>query len=116
LRDIDEDAGIGRVYLPFEALAAASIIPRTTETLVAEPNLDASARWLAAKAEHHFTEAHAILAARPKGRLIAPKLMDAAYSRVLTRMLDQGWHAPRRRISTDKPRLLLTLARLLITG
>lgn len=116
LRDIDEDAGIGRVYLPMEALAAAGIIPRTPEALITDGNLDAAARWLAAKAEHHFTEAHAILAARPKGRLIAPKLMDAAYSRILTRMLAQGWAAPRQRVRTNKLRLLLTLTGLWLTG
>ena len=116
LRDIDEDAGIGRVYIPMEALAAAGITPHTPETLVAEPELDKAARWLAARAEQHFAEAHAILAARPKGKLIAPKLMDAAYSRVLQQMRAQGWAAPRQRVSTDKFRLLLTLARLWLTG
>ena len=116
LRDIDEDAGIGRVYMPMEALAAAGITPHTPETLVAEPELDKAARWLAARAEQHFAEAHAILAARPKGKLIAPKLMDAAYSRVLQQMRAQGWAAPRQRVSTDKFRLLLTLARLWLTG
>lgn len=115
LRDIDEDAGIGRVYLPMEALAVAGIVPRTPEALLAEPELDKAARWLAARAEQHFAEAHAILAARPKGRLIAPKLMDAAYSGVLRRMLAQGWRAPRRRVSTNKPLLLVTLVRLWLT-
>ncbi len=116
LRDIDEDAGIGRVYLPLEALEAAGIVPTTPEALVAEPNLDKAARWLAAHAQQHFAEAHAILAARPKGRLIAPKLMDAAYSRILQRMLAQGWAPPRQRVRTSKLALLFTLARLWLTG
>ena len=47
LRDIDEDAGIGRVYLPMDALAAAGITPTTPEALLAEPGLDAAAHWLA---------------------------------------------------------------------
>ena len=116
LRDIDEDAAIGRVYLPLEALESAGIRPTTPAAFVDEPDLDTAAHWLAAKAEHHFTEAHAILAARPKGRLIAPKLMDAAYSRILDRMLAQGWAAPRPRVRTNKPALLFTLARLWLTG
>ena len=116
LRDIDEDAGIGRVYLPMEALAAAAIIPRTPEALLAEPELDVAARWLAAKAEHHFTQAHAILAARPKGHLIAPKLMDAAYSRILRQLLAQGWQLPRRRVRTNKALLALTLLKLWLFG
>ncbi len=116
LRDIDEDAGIGRVYLPLEALEAAGIGPTTPDALAADPRLDEAARWLSAKAEAHFAEAHAILAARPNGRLIAPKLMDAAYSRLLARMIAQGWMPPRRRVRTNKALLALHLAKLWLLG
>ncbi|HZU64758.1 MAG TPA: presqualene diphosphate synthase HpnD [Novosphingobium sp.] len=111
LRDIDEDAGIGRVYLPAEALALAGISPTTPAALVAEPNLDAAARWLAARAEIHFREAGAILAARPRGHLVAPRLMEAAYSRILARLLAQGWQAPRRRIKVSKLALAFSALR-----
>ena len=56
-------------------------------------------------------EAGAILASRPRGRLIAPQLMEAAYSRLLDRMLVQGWQLPRKRVRVSKPMLLLTLLR-----
>jgi squalene synthase HpnD len=111
LRDIDEDAGIGRVYLPKEALAAAGIVPASPEAVIADPRIDLAARWLARKAQAHFAAANAILAARPKGHLIAPRLMDSAYSRVLDRMIRQGWQAPRQRIGTSKWRLALALVR-----
>lgn len=111
LRDIDEDAGIGRVYLPREALDAAGIEPSTPEALVADPRVDQAARWLAPKAQAHFKAAHAILATRPKGHLIAPRLMDSAYSRVLAKMIRQGWKLPRRRIGTSKWRLVIALIR-----
>lgn len=111
LRDIDEDAGIGRVYLPREALAAAGIVPTTPGEVAADPRLDLAARWLAPKASAHFAAAHAILAAKPKGHLIAPRLMDSAYSRVLAKMIRRGWHAPRQRIGTSKWRLVLALVR-----
>ncbi len=111
LRDIDEDAGIGRVYLPREALDAAGIAPVTPAQVVADPRLERAARWLAPKAQAHFAEAHAILAARPRGHLIAPRLMDSAYSRILERMVRQGWQAPRQRIGTSKWRLALALVR-----
>lgn len=111
LRDIDEDAGIGRVYLPKEALDAAGIVPTTPEALVADPRLDAAARWLAPKAKAHFAKAHAILATKPKGHLIAPWLMDSAYSRVIDGMIRQGWQRPRKRIGTSKWRLVLALIR-----
>jgi phytoene synthase len=111
LRDIDEDAGIGRVYLPREALACAGIVPTTPEALVAEPRLEAAARWLAEKAQRHFTEANAILAARPAGHLIAPRLMEAAYSRLLERMIRQGWQVPRTRVRVSKFALLFSILR-----
>jgi len=115
LRDLDEDAEIGRIYLPIEALRHAGIQPTTPAALVADPGLDAAARWLAAHAEAHFAKAHTLLAAGPKGRLIAPKLMDAAYSRILSTMQAQGWAPPRRRVRTNKLALLFTLARLMLT-
>ena len=116
LRDLDEDAGIDRVYLPIEALTHAGIRPATPAALMADPGMDSAARWLAARAEAHFVEAGACLAARPKGKLIAPRLMEEAYALVLRRMLAQGWHAPRRRVSTSKPRLLFSLLRHLVMG
>src|ERR1700712_5853693 len=61
LRDIDEDAGIGRVYLPREALDAAGIVPTTPEAVAADPRIDLAARWLAPKAQAHFAAAHAVL-------------------------------------------------------
>jgi phytoene synthase len=111
LRDIDEDAAIGRVYLPEEALAAAGILPQTPPQVAADPRLDTAARWLLPHAERHFAAAHAILASRPRGRLIAPRLMDAAYGKVLAKMKRRGWQAPRRRVGVSKPGLILSLIR-----
>jgi presqualene diphosphate synthase len=116
LRDIDEDAGIGRVYLPIEALTHAGITPSTPAALLTEPALDSAARWLAPKAEQHFAQAGAILSKNPKGLLLAPKLMQASYSRILRKLLRQGWHAPRQRVSTNKPLLILTALKLWALG
>ena len=116
LRDIDEDAEIGRVYLPLEALEAAEIRPSTIEALVAHPNLDTAARWLAARAESHFAEADKVLSGKPKGLLLAPKLMEASYSRILRKLIAQGWQAPRQRVSTNKPLLILTAIKLWLLG
>ena len=116
LRDIDEDAGIGRVYLPAEALAHAGITPTTPEALCAEPRLDAAARWLAPRALCHFAEAAAILATRPKGHLVAPRLMEAAYARLLRQMVAQGWALPRKRVKVSKLRLALLALRFSVLG
>lgn len=114
LRDIDEDAAIGRVYLPREALAAAGIMPGTPAALVADDRLDAAAHWLVPHAETHFSEAERILRSKPQGLMAAPRLMQAAYARVLRKMKRQGWAAPRRRIGVNKPLLALALLRHLL--
>lgn len=111
LRDIDEDAAIGRVYLPREALDAAGIVPISPEAVAADTRLDPAARWLAEKAKRHFEEANAILAAKPRGHLTAPRLMEAAYSRLLGRMNEQGWRPPRVRVRVSKLALIFSIAR-----
>ncbi len=111
LRDIDEDAGIGRLYLPLEALEAAGITAREPLAVVADPRIDAACRWVAQRAHAHYAKAAAIMATRPKGRLIAPRLMGAVYGGILKRMEAEGWATPRRRVSLSKPRLFWLLLR-----
>jgi len=112
LRDIDEDAAIGRVYLARDHLEAAGIPLTTPDDVVSDARIDAAARPLAALAEEHFRAAEAILARRPSGHLIAPRLMAAVYAPILTRMSDQGWAPPRTRIKVNKRALILTALRL----
>ena len=112
LRDIDEDAGIGRVYLAREHLEAAGVSLTTPEALAHDPKVDAAARTLAVHAQAHFKEAQAILKRRPPGHLIAPRLMAAVYSPILDRMQAQGWAPPRRRIKVNKTALIFTALRL----
>jgi len=115
LRDIDEDAAIGRVYLPGEAIAAAGIPLTAPAEVVGDPRIDDVAGGLAGQAERHFAEANAILAARPRGLLIAPRLMAVAYARLLAQMKNAGWAPPRQRVRVSKLRLLTTALRLMVT-
>ena len=115
LRDIDEDAEIGRVYLPMEALSGAGIALTTPLAVVADPRIDAAVRPLVARVHDHYRAADAVLAARPDGHLIAPRLMEAVYSKLLKRMERIGWAPPRPRVRVSKPALLWTVARLLVT-
>jgi phytoene/squalene synthetase len=83
--------------------------------VVADPRLDDAARVVADRARAHFGEANRIMAARPRGHLIAPRLMERVYAGVLARMEIAGWRPPRRRARVDKLGLLLTLVRLQLT-
>lgn len=72
LRDVDEDAEIGRLYMPLEALQAAGITARDPKAVIADSRLDTACRWVASRAHAHYAKAEAIMAQKPKGRLIAP--------------------------------------------
>jgi squalene synthase HpnD len=105
LRDLDEDARIGRLYLPREYLQAAGIA--TTEPLkaIATPAVDVACRKLAKLAHCRYEDAMRVLRARQRGRLRAPRLMGAVYSEILREMERQGWAPPRHRVRLSKPRL-----------
>ena len=112
LRDIDEDAAIGRVYLPLEAIQAQGIAVGDIAAVIGDPRIDGAGQMLARQAQEHFLTAQAILRTRPKGHLIAPKLMAAAYSQLLRRMRQAGWAPPRERVRHNRLALAWTLLRL----
>jgi squalene synthase HpnD len=111
LRDLDEDATIGRLYMPAQLLREAGIESDDPVAVVDDPKLTAAAAALAAQAQAHYKEASAVLAARPRGRMIAPRLMYGVYSRILERMTQIGWAAPRARVRVGKRELLWILIR-----
>jgi phytoene synthase len=106
LRDIDEDAAIGRLYLPREALVSAGINEVLPDTVLRHPGLGAACAEVAGRAERHFTEADRIMARCPRTSVRAPRLMAAAYGTILKGLQRRGWSAPRPRVSTDKLRLI----------
>jgi phytoene synthase len=111
LRDLDEDAGIGRLYVSSDALAAAGIPIADPATIVANPRIDIAARVLAAQARAHYAAADGVMKAASQGQLRTPRLMRAAYGRILDRMLQVGWAPPRRRVSLSRAQKLWVLVR-----
>jgi phytoene synthase len=116
LRDLDEDATIGRLYMPAELLREAGIESDDPAVVVDDPRLAAAAAALAAQAQAHYAAAQAVLAARPKGRMIAPRLMYGVYSRILERMTKIGWAPPRSRVRIGKLELIWILIRCGLLG
>ena len=109
LRDIDEDAAMGRIYLPREMLAEAGLhgavdaaqIPRHDLTLACEPLLQL--------ARQHFMAARAIMRQRPRAETRAPLLMADVYEPMLEAMMERGFDPPRRPIKRSKLRMLLAM-------
>ena len=114
LRDIDEDAAIGRLYLPREALAAAGIDTTDTQEAVASVNIGKACAAVAERARRHFREAEAIMQDGPRGVVRTPRVMAIAYESILDRLVARGWSAPREPVRLSRVRLVWTLLRHLV--
>lgn len=114
LRDLDEDAAIGRLYLPREALALAGLEQAAPADAMASPLLGQACAFLVEKAYGHFTEAEAMMARAPRALVRAPRLMGAVYRRILDRLVARGFAPPRAPVRLDKPLLIWVLIRSLI--
>ena len=106
LRDIDEDASLGRLYLPREALGSAGVTTDDPQAAAADPKLAGACVEVAARARAHFDKAGLIMAAAPRAAVKAPRLMAAAYGSILDRMLADGFAPPRRRAKASRLRLI----------
>ncbi len=106
LRDIDEDAVIGRLYLPREALGLAGIETRDPKTVAAHPNLGIACNVVVERARKHFESAEAIMARAPRRAVRAPRIMGLAYRRILDGMVARGFNPPRERVRVGKAQLI----------
>lgn len=116
LRDLDEDAAVGRLYLPRELLVQAGIESTEPAAVIGDARVDGACRALAAQALDHFKAADRLMRSKPRGSLLAPRLMGAVYRALLDRMLAEGWAAPRRRVRIGKPYLLYLVVRCGVFG
>jgi presqualene diphosphate synthase len=111
LRDLDEDAAIGRVYLPREALHAAAIEVTEPGAVVAHPRLAQACAPVIAHAREHFAQAAQVMDACRRAVVRSPRVMALAYSDVLDRIEQRGFAPPRTRVRVNKARLMLNLLR-----
>jgi presqualene diphosphate synthase len=114
LRDLDEDAALGRLYLPREALRATGIISSDPAAVLANPMLDEACGAIVMQAKAHFRQAAAILAHNPRRVVRAPRIMAEAYALILDRLVERGFTPPRIPIRLPRSRLLLIVLRNLL--
>ncbi|KMQ80971.1 Phytoene synthase [Candidatus Burkholderia pumila] len=111
LRDIDEDAAIGRVYLPHELLAREDISTTAAASIVGDARLPRVCAVLAERAKGHYAQSNAIMAASPRHEVRTPRIMSAAYRAVFDANLKRGFDLPREPVRTPRARLLWIVAR-----
>jgi squalene synthase HpnD len=111
LRDLDEDAAVGRLYVSREALAHAGIHSNDPMTALRSPTVGQACAELAARARDHFAQADTIMAGLPRRSVRAPRIMGLVYRSILDRLTARGWSPPRQPIRLPRPLLLWIVLR-----
>lgn len=91
LRDLRQDAAMGRLYLPRETLAAHGIDSGEPDAVLRHPALPQVCQALAEEARQRYAEAEAALADCPGGALRPAIVMMMSYRRILERLCQAGW-------------------------
>ena len=102
LRDIDEDAGLGRLYLPREALFHAGITSNDPAKVAADRALPRVCLPLAERAKMHFAKADEVMKRNRRRTVRAPRIMGKYYRAILELLLARGFAAPRAPVRVSK--------------
>jgi presqualene diphosphate synthase len=111
LRDLDEDAAKGRLYLPLEALLAAGITETEPAKVLDHPALVVACGTVVALARKCFADAREVMAHQARRRVRAPRLMAKVYQNILKRLVARGWAPPRRTIRVGRGRVVWIVLR-----
>jgi presqualene diphosphate synthase len=111
LRDIDEDAAIGRLYLPREGLRHAGIISTDPLEVIADPALPRVCAPLIERARAHFEKADEVMSRNPRRVVRAPRIMSKYYRAILELLVARGFDTPRAPVRLDKMARIAILLR-----
>jgi phytoene synthase len=111
LRDLDEDAALGRLYLPKEALSAAGITSRDVAQVLSHPALGQVCMLVAERARQHFAAADATILRCPRATVRSPRLMATVYKAILDRLVERGWAPPRAPVRPRRSQILWPILR-----
>lgn len=102
LRDLDEDAGIGRLYLPREGLQAAGITSTDPIAVMASPALPQVCAPLVKRAQAHFKSADEVMNRNTRRTVRAPRIMSKYYHSILQLLIARGFEKPRLPVKLGK--------------
>ncbi len=111
LRDLDEDARRGRLYLPREVLDRHGIRSDEPAAVLRHPALPAVCRDVAEIALGHFAAARAAMAECSRRAMRPAAVMGAFYRAMLEALLRDGWRDPSARVSLSKGQKLWLVLR-----
>jgi presqualene diphosphate synthase len=111
LRDLDEDAEIGRLYLAREWLSVAGIHAIEPASVLQSPTLGKACAPVIEAIQQHFATADAIMNRYPRRTVRTPRLMAEAYKAILQMLIMRGWASPRPPVRLGRPLLLWLVLR-----
>jgi phytoene synthase len=111
LRDIDEDAAIGRLYLPREGLLHAGITSDDPRKVIYDRALPKVCAPLVERARMHFAQADEVMARNPRRVVRAPRIMSKYYRAILELLVARGFAAPRPPVRLHKLARIAILVR-----
>jgi squalene synthase HpnD len=114
LRDTDEDAGLGRLYLPREGLLHAGITSDDPAKVIVDRNLPKVCLPLVERAKSHFEQADEIMKRNSRRAVRAPRIMSKYYRAVLELLIARGFALPREPVRVDKMAKIAILLRYAI--
>jgi squalene synthase HpnD len=91
LRDLKDDAGMGRLYLPREQLVSHGVTIGTPEEILENPKIPEICASVALCAREKYAEADRLLLQSNARALKPAVVMMMSYRRILDRLIANGW-------------------------
>ena len=91
LRDLHEDAGRGRLYLPLELLKKHGVCSENPKLVLSHPAIDLICKDLADIAENSFSDAILAMALCSRKTMRPAVVMMHGYSAILKKLRVRGW-------------------------
>lgn len=116
LRDVKEDAGRNRIYLPLEDLARFDVTEDEILHSVYSPNFVRLMTFEAARAHDFYREAEEALPAEDRSSLLTAEAMRLIYGALLERIVRSNYRVLDRRHSLPAPLKLYLVGRAWASG
>jgi phytoene synthase len=91
LRDLKEDAGIDRLYLPLDMLKKHGCCETNPLVVLNAPAMASVCTEICAMAENYFAESTRIIEELPRAKVRPAIIMMAMYRAILLRLTRRGW-------------------------
>ena len=116
LRDIEEDIGRDRVYIPQEDLDRFGYFEEDLRLGRITDNFQALMRFQVERAREHFSRGQKLLPLLSPRSRACPAVLHGTYSRILDRIEDAGYNVFGRRIGLSTKEKLVLATRLWMNG